>query len=269
MEIVYSAANNLEAHMIKGVLEQQDIPAYIQGEHLQSGIGELPAISGFVKVSVDNVNVLAARKIIKEWETQELAENASNLKNVPNEIVRTGTNYLYLAASFIAGAIAMHFYLQSPVSHNGIDLNNDKINDITWTYKNNMISKTEADINFDQKIDEISSFDSGLSSITKVDTDFDGVFDTEYQYTNERVSTEKIDTNNDGEMDVIIEYESPSNYNSTIFNPKTNLIIKVQHFKRDKLVTAELDTNNDGKVDTAILYDLAEEESNRKPIVSN
>ena len=66
MEIVYSAANNLEAHMIKGVLEQQEIPAYIQGEHLQSGMGELPAISGFVKISVDNVNVPTARKIIGE-----------------------------------------------------------------------------------------------------------------------------------------------------------------------------------------------------------
>ena len=269
MIIVYSAANNLEAHMIKGVLEQQEIPAYIQGEHLQSGAGELPAMSGLVKISVDDINREAARKIIKEWETQELAENASNLKNVPNEIVSAGTNYLYLVASFIAGAIAMHLYMQSPVSHSGIDLNNDEINDIRWTYKNNMISKTEADFNFDQKIDEISTFDSGLSSITKVDTDFDGIFDAEYQYTNERVSEEKIDTNNDGEMDIITEYESPLNYSSTIFNPKTNLIIKVQHFKRDKLVTAELDTNNDGKVDTAILYDLAEEESNRKPIVSN
>lgn len=256
--------------MIKGVLEQQDIPAYIQGEHLQSGIGELPAISGFVKISVDNFNREAARKIIKEWEAQERIEFASNTKNVPNEIVRSCTNYLYLVASFISGAILMHLYMQSPVTYNGIDLNKDKVNDISWTYKNNIAAKSEADINFDGKIDEITTYANGLLDGTKADTDFDGVFDTEYQYLNERFTMQKTDTNRDGEIDYVVEFGSNGlDFNTTIFNPKTNLIKKVQHYKMSKLVSAELDTNDDGKLDVLISYDFAEEEASRRPIISN
>ncbi len=68
MIIVYNAANSLDAHMIKSLLEQQEIPAYIQGEYLQGGVGEVPAM-GLVTVAVHNDNYANARKIITEWES--------------------------------------------------------------------------------------------------------------------------------------------------------------------------------------------------------
>lgn len=68
MIIVYNASNSLDAHMIKSLLEQQEIPAYIQGEYLQGGVGEVPAI-GLVKVVVNNDHYDSAREIITEWES--------------------------------------------------------------------------------------------------------------------------------------------------------------------------------------------------------
>jgi len=79
MIIVYHANNSLDANMIKSLLEQQGIPAYIQGEHLQSGVGELPA-GDLVKVSVDNENAVNAKTIIEDWEDGEIiSEDVANL----------------------------------------------------------------------------------------------------------------------------------------------------------------------------------------------
>lgn len=68
MIVVYNASNSLDAHMIKSLLEQQDIPAYIQGEYLQGGVGEIPAF-GLVKIAVNDAYYDRARKIITEWQS--------------------------------------------------------------------------------------------------------------------------------------------------------------------------------------------------------
>jgi hypothetical protein len=43
MKPLYSAQSATEAHMIRGLLEAQGIPARVQGGFLAGGIGELPA----------------------------------------------------------------------------------------------------------------------------------------------------------------------------------------------------------------------------------
>ena len=51
MRIVYEAANLIDAHLVRHALEQQGIPAFVRGEALVGGIGELPAV-GLVSVAV-------------------------------------------------------------------------------------------------------------------------------------------------------------------------------------------------------------------------
>ena len=87
MKIAYDAANSIEAHMIKNLLEQYEVPAYVQGEHLQSGAGELP-MGGLIKVSVDNSNYIKAKEIIKNWETTEIPNKVvqTKLSNMPRKI---------------------------------------------------------------------------------------------------------------------------------------------------------------------------------------
>lgn len=67
MKRIYEAANNVEAHMIVHLLTEAGIAAHVQGEHLQSGAGELP-LGGLVGVTVDDEDVIPARRLIKEWE---------------------------------------------------------------------------------------------------------------------------------------------------------------------------------------------------------
>jgi Putative prokaryotic signal transducing protein len=268
MIIVYSAANNLEAHMIKGVLEQQEIPAYIQGEHLQSGAGELPAISGYVKISVDDINRDAARKIIKDWE----AKDQSLTENKPisiDQLAKSGSSFLYIISSFLIGAICMHLYLKPTISQNSLDYNKDGIDDEKWTYEGNIAIKSEHDRNLDGKYDDFWLYKNGSRLLHKLDNNFDGKFDTEDHFENDNIYYGKSDLNFDGEIDTTVDYESDyGNYKTSIFNPKTKLIKKIQYYKSDRLVSSELDKNDDGKMDYVIEYDAFEEEIRRKPITS-
>jgi hypothetical protein len=74
MVIVYSASNGFNAHIIKGLLEQFNIPAYIHGEYLQGGVGELPSTANLVKVLVDDANQNEAETIIKQWECAPITD---------------------------------------------------------------------------------------------------------------------------------------------------------------------------------------------------
>ena len=65
---VFTAKNSIEANIVKGMLEANDIPAYVEGEYLQGAIGELSAID-FAFVSVNEVNEDKALNLINEYET--------------------------------------------------------------------------------------------------------------------------------------------------------------------------------------------------------
>lgn len=65
---IFNAKNSIEANIVKGMLEANDIPAYIEGEYLQGAIGELAAMD-FAFVSVAEENQAKALNLIHEYET--------------------------------------------------------------------------------------------------------------------------------------------------------------------------------------------------------
>ncbi len=68
MKKVFDASSNIEAHLVMHQLQQAGIEARIQGEHLQGGIGELPA-AGNIRVMVNPKDTEAARQVIADWES--------------------------------------------------------------------------------------------------------------------------------------------------------------------------------------------------------
>ena len=51
MQVVYRAQNLVDAHLAKHLLEEADIPAFVMGESLLGGAGELP-LFGVLRVCV-------------------------------------------------------------------------------------------------------------------------------------------------------------------------------------------------------------------------
>lgn len=64
---IYSAQNAVDAHIVKGLLQQQGISSRVNGEYLQGGIGELP-MAGLVTVSVAEDDYEIAKKILNDFE---------------------------------------------------------------------------------------------------------------------------------------------------------------------------------------------------------
>ncbi len=67
---VYSAADVHEAHFIRSGLEEVGIEARVVGDHLQSAVGELPAIAIAPRIWVHAEKFDAARKFITEFEAR-------------------------------------------------------------------------------------------------------------------------------------------------------------------------------------------------------
>ncbi|MGY0505989.1 putative signal transducing protein [Luteimonas sp. e5] len=65
MRTVYHALNLIDAHLVKHALEDASIPAFVMGEHLVGGVGELPA-GGFILVRVSDSHAEAAEGVVRE-----------------------------------------------------------------------------------------------------------------------------------------------------------------------------------------------------------
>lgn len=76
MRTLYEASNSLEAHMILNLLEMQGLSGRIEGEFLQGGLGELPAV-GLVRVLVAEEDYQAAKEIVSRWEAAQPAPTAA------------------------------------------------------------------------------------------------------------------------------------------------------------------------------------------------
>jgi len=65
---IYKAANSIEAHLIRGLLEAEAIPVRLSGEHLVGAIGELPTDVAQVEVLVPRGFSVRARGLVQGYE---------------------------------------------------------------------------------------------------------------------------------------------------------------------------------------------------------
>lgn len=73
MQIIYRAESIIDANLVKAALETAGIMAFINGEYLTGGIGELP-VSGLVNVMVADIDIERAQPIAEEVDAALRAE---------------------------------------------------------------------------------------------------------------------------------------------------------------------------------------------------
>lgn len=69
MRVVYEAENIIDAHLVKGLLEQEGIPAFVRGEYLAGGVGDLPTM-GFVAVAVPESHLPEAEAALRAFRAE-------------------------------------------------------------------------------------------------------------------------------------------------------------------------------------------------------
>lgn len=67
MVVVYEAENAIEAHLLRGLLEQAGVSTHVSGEYLLGAMGDLPA-RGLVRLLVDEADFSEARSVIARYE---------------------------------------------------------------------------------------------------------------------------------------------------------------------------------------------------------
>lgn len=66
MQPVYEADDILDAHIVKGYLEQHGLTVHVSGYYLQGGIGQLP-VSGLVRLWVEDGESQQARRLLEAY----------------------------------------------------------------------------------------------------------------------------------------------------------------------------------------------------------
>ena len=74
MRRVYQAENTIDAHLVRGALEQYGIPAWVFGDYLTGGVGELPAF-GLVEVHVADERHAEAEAFVQALMSGDAAED--------------------------------------------------------------------------------------------------------------------------------------------------------------------------------------------------
>ena len=64
MRVVYLADNLFDAHLVKHALEQAEVPAFVFGESLLGGMGELP-LFGVLRVCVPDTAFSDAEGVVQ------------------------------------------------------------------------------------------------------------------------------------------------------------------------------------------------------------
>lgn len=77
MQVVFEPGNLIEAHLVKGLLGQAGIEAWVRGEHLVGAMGELPMI-GLLAVMASDEDAARAREVIADWLQAPPAEDGSS-----------------------------------------------------------------------------------------------------------------------------------------------------------------------------------------------
>lgn len=255
MRRIYEAANSLEAHMVVHMLNHAGIEAHIQGEHLQSGAGELP-LGGLVGVAVADDDASAALKVIKEWEAQTPPPDRSTQQAATRGFY--GPLLAFLVGSLFGAGIVWSVH-HGPETTTGTDWNDDGTLDERVYYNGSTLDRIEADRNFDGKVDVIERYnlDGWIQSID-ADEDFDGRLETKTTYDKRDPFEARIDADGDSEPDYLIHYKYGVADTFEYLN-SSGVVVKRTHFRGPKLERAELDLDADGVWERSYQFDRYDE----------
>jgi hypothetical protein len=254
METVYEANLAVDAYIIRDLLERAGVPAQVAGEHLQSGVGELPMSQVRVVVHPDHAD--EARRIIAEWERQTPTSSGTP----PGA---ASSRWSWAPFTFVIGGamgfVAAWAIFNTPVTSDAIDYDGDGIDEETFHYAGEKLSRIDFDRNGDRRVDGRWLYDHhGLATRWQGDDDFDGRFEITAELERGQFSAYTVDREGDGRPNAILRYRNGIVTERDLLDPDGR-VVKRQRYDGDRLVAAEVDADGDGQFERKIEYDELEE----------
>lgn len=278
MKIVYRAAHSTDAHLIRQLLEQEGMLAFVNGGLLEGGAGELP-MGGLATVSVADEHEARALEVVREWESMpvpddedededEAAPAASPHLPPPLPPAPRGRGWApVLIAALLGTGVGAFVTWLVLVQAFDTDLSGDEVRDERMIYEADRLARIEVDRNRDRQFDEILHFDkdSGRQIKAELDDDFDGFFESvaTFERGNWRSTTSDNDAN--GEVDYRADAEHGV-IESEEWRDVQHRVVKRLRYEKGRTVSGEFDSDGDGKLDTARRYDALGEIVSATPI---
>ena len=257
MQRIYQAANNVEAHMVVHMLEQSGVSAYVQGEHLQSGAGELP-LGNLVAVAVADDDVAKAREVIREWEAR-VAAPADSAISEPKKSSGVSHGVAFLVGAALSGGLVWAAH-HGPDTSEFQDYNGDGKVDETFFYDGGRLSRIETDRDFDGRVDLIYEYDRrGNPTLSRHDDDFDGALESVTQFRNGQTVKWQADRDGDGQPDVRSVYERGVVAKTEYLDGASRRVVKTVTHRGGKTERAELDLDGDGGFERSYEFDAIDE----------
>lgn len=246
MKTVFQSQIAVEAHMILHLLQGAGIEGQVLGEHLQSGVGELPAV-GLVRVVVADDREAEARDIIDEWErTQPPAPAAPVAASAQWPRVALG----FLAGGF-CGAFIVWWALRTPIGQYTEDYDRNGIVDAVVRHAGPITTEMAFDRNEDGRHDMRVEYDHrGLMTKMPQDDDFDGRFELTSFFHKEVVARTEWDRDGDGSPDMTCRYELGV-ITECQFRDVMGRVVKRESYTAGIRTRVELDTDADGTFDVS------------------
>lgn len=85
MRVVYEAANVIDAHLVRQALEHAGVPAWVRGEALTGGMGEL-GVFGLVAVMVPDDCAITAREVVEAMQLGEPRQAQDDADDLPGTL---------------------------------------------------------------------------------------------------------------------------------------------------------------------------------------
>lgn len=252
MQTIYQASNGVEAHMLKNMLEQEDIPAFIEGEYLQGGVGDLPA-HNLVRLVVAEADAERAKEIIDSW-NQIQDTNQAITEHKPQRRLPT---FILVFFGMVIGVMISLAFFRTPYEYAGNDHDHDGQLDEKWTYSPTGAPMLfEGDRNLDKKIDVITNYNRrGLPEVSEFDDNFDSIFETTANFDMGYMTVAKTDTDGDSFPDFITNYKFGVITSIEYINVYSGYPKKICSFELGKLKACDIDTNLDKVMDKQVRYD--------------
>lgn len=266
---IYQAANLADAHLIRHLLQEERIDAFIAGEYLQGALGEIPANTP-IDVRVAPEDAARARAIVQAWESapidpamfddDEPTHAATDTLSGSNDPMqrpqfRVFAAIVWLLGGAALGAGAMWAASHGPRNEAGYDYNGDGELDERWIYAGDRVERIETDRNRDGKIDRIARYDAdGQASRVDADRDFDGTLEERTDYRNGQALRTELDRDRDGRSEYRAEYIHGTMFREEWLGANGDVIKRIEYDRGDPREGA-IDSDGDGRLDTARTYD--------------
>jgi hypothetical protein len=257
MQRIYQAANSVEAHMVVHMLEQSGVRAHVQGEHLQSGAGELQ-VGNLVAVAVADEDVATAREVIREWEAR-VAAPAESAAAAPRKSSGASHGIAFLVGAALSGGLVWASY-NGPDTSEGMDRNGDGTVDEKLFFDGGRLSRDEADRDFNGTVDAITDYDRlGDATRARTDDDFDGRLETTTEFRDGQPLKWQLDYDGDGQPEVRWLYEHGAPRLTEYIDATSRRVVKRVTWRGNKPERAELDRDGDGGFETSYRFDAIDE----------